>query len=67
MGMDPLFGSEAFEVTIILEGPVRKASFREFRKKLDEFIDACALVDDGTGTGKKLQVREGRSGVRRTV
>jgi hypothetical protein len=67
MGMDPLFASEAYEVTVVLEGPVKKKQFREFRKELDKFLDACGQIDDGTGTGRKLQVRESRSGVRRTA
>jgi hypothetical protein len=67
MGMDPLLGSEAYEVTIILEGPVKKTAFRQFRAQLDSFIDACGQIDDGTGRGKKLQVRESRTGVRRTA
>ncbi len=67
MGMDPLFPTEAYEVTIVLDGPVKKSAFRKFRAELDKFIDACATIDDGSGTGKKLQVRESRSGVRRTA
>lgn len=67
MGMDPLSATEAYEVSITLEGPIKKAAFRLFRDELDNFIDACSVIDDGTGTGKKLQVRESRSGVRRTV
>jgi len=69
MGMDPLSNNETFEVTIVLEGPVKKAKFRLFRAALDNFLDACALIDDGLppGQSRKLQVREGRGGVRKNA
>jgi len=69
MGMDPLAKDESFEVTIALQGPVSKVKFRLFRAEIDKFLDACALIDDGVpssgGGGRKLQVREGRGGVRK--
>jgi hypothetical protein len=68
MGMDPLSKDETFEVTIVLEGPLKKANFRLFRAELDKFLDACALIDDGMPTqSRKLQVRVGRGGVRKNA
>ena len=75
MGMDPIDKEEDYEVTIILKGPVKKKGLRAFRKQLDDFLDKCETVDsgfsetDGSGTSVpiKLKVREGRSGVRRTL
>jgi hypothetical protein len=69
MGMDPLDKDESYEVTIVLEGPLKKAKFRLFRAELDKFLDACALIDDGMppAQSRKLQVREGRGGVRKNA
>jgi hypothetical protein len=68
MGMDPLLPNETFEVTVVLEGPVRKANFRLFKAEVDKFIDACALIDHGHGGPKpKLQVRGVRGGVRKNA
>jgi hypothetical protein len=71
MGMDPLAKDESYEVTIVLQGPINKLKFRAFRTAIDTFLDACAQIDDGVpssgGGGRKLQVREGRSGVRKTA
>lgn len=67
MGMDPLDNQESFEVTFTLSGPVKRAKFQEFRKAVEDFLDACSLIDDGITTGKKLQVREQRSGVRKNA
>jgi hypothetical protein len=66
--MDPLDKDESYEVTIVLSGPVKTAKFRLFRAELYKFLDACELIDDGMPVNpRKLQVREGRGGVRRTV
>jgi hypothetical protein len=73
MGMDPLGQTDDFELTIGLKGPVKKKAFREFRKALDHFIDACEKISSGyQETGPpvkdvKLKVREVRSGVRSTA
>ncbi len=67
MGMDPLLPDENYEVTIVLEGPVKTSGFRNFRQKIYDLLDQCATVDDGTGTGKKLKVRESRGGVRKST
>ncbi|HEX3178077.1 MAG TPA: hypothetical protein VHZ49_15460 [Methylomirabilota bacterium] len=65
MGMDPLDNGENLEVTIVLQGPVKKANFRLFQAEVDKFLDACEKLD--SGTGKKLQVRTARIGVRKNV
>ena len=65
MGMDPLANDEDFELTIVLQGPIKKAKFRDFQTAINNFLDACALIDDGHGGGRKLQVRAHRSNVRK--
>jgi hypothetical protein len=75
MGMDPLSKDENWEVTIALEGPLKRADYKRFRDELDKFFDAVALIqnthpDAPVGTtvgGPKLQARLLRSGVRRTA
>lgn len=68
MGMDPLDKDESYEVVIVLEGPIKKDKFRKFREELYKFLDACEGIDDGMPSGgRKLQVREGRGGVRKNV
>lgn len=71
MGMDPLDKEETFEVSIVLKGPVKRDKFQLFRDEIEKFLTACALIDDGKtpgeGGGKKLQVRQHRSGVRKNV
>jgi hypothetical protein len=68
MGMDPLDKDESYEVVIVLEGPIKKDKFRKFRDELYKFLDACEQIDDGMPSGgRKLQVREGRGGVRKNV
>ena len=44
MGMDPLSPNDDFELAITLEGPVKKKAFRDFRKALHDFIDACEKI-----------------------
>jgi hypothetical protein len=68
MGMDPLGKDESYEVVIVLEGPIKKDKFRKFREELYKFLDTCETIDDGMPSqGRKLQVREGRGGVRKNV
>lgn len=69
MGMDPVTKDENYEVTIVLEGPVKVAKYREFRDKLRAFLDTVATIDNDhpLATKPKLQVREGRTGVRRSL
>ena len=68
MGMDPLLANETYEVTFSIDGPVTKAKFRLFRVAIDNFVDACALIDHGFGGPKpKLQIRESRGGVRKNA
>lgn len=71
MGMDPLSQSDDYELVISLEGPVKKKGFREFKKALHDFIDACEAIESGFEDNSnppkklKLKVREVRGGVRR--
>ena len=65
MGMDPLSNNEDIELTIVLEGPIKKAKLREFQKAVNNFLDACEAIDDGMGGGRKLQVRTSRFTVRK--
>ena len=71
MGMDPLDKEESFELTFVLKGPVHKDKFKLFREKINDFLAACATIDDGIpsggGGGRKLQIREQRSGVRKNI
>jgi len=71
MGMDPLLRDESYEVTIVLQGPVKRDKFALFQAEVELFITACALIDDGIpaggGGGKKLQVRRHRGGVRKNA
>ena len=71
MGMDPLSPNDDFELSITLEGPVKKKRFRDFKKALHDFIDACEAIDSGFEDNAnppkklKLKVREIRGGLRR--
>lgn len=72
MGMDPIEKEEAYEITVSIEGPVKKKGFRDLQKALDAFIDACANVETGyfdtsvTPPVKlKALVRQSRGGVRK--
>jgi hypothetical protein len=70
MGMDPLLDDETYEVTVVLEGPVKKKGLRNFRKALDDFIDDCEKKDSGVQdpndpSKNKLKVRESRAGLRK--
>jgi hypothetical protein len=69
MGMDPVNKDENYEVTIVLEGPVKVTKYREFQDKLRAFLDAVALIDNDhpQATKPKLQAREGRGGVRKSA
>jgi phosphatidylserine/phosphatidylglycerophosphate/cardiolipin synthase-like enzyme len=69
MGMDPIAKDENYEVTIVLEGPVKVAKYREFQDKLRAFLDQVATItnDHPHATKPKLQAREGRAGVRKSV
>jgi hypothetical protein len=71
MGMDPLDKNETFELTFVLHGPVHKTKFKEFRTAVENFLTACAAIEDGMpvsgGGGKKLQIREHRGGVRKNA
>jgi hypothetical protein len=67
--MDPVGKDESFEVTIVLEGPVKVAKYLEFRNKLDIFLQDVALIlnDHPNAPKPKLQARVGRSGVRKSL
>ena len=69
MGMDPVNKDENYEVTIVLEGPVKVAKYRAFQDKLRQFLDDVATIvnDHPQATKPKLQVREGRAGVRKNA
>jgi len=69
MGMDPVNQDENYEVTIVLEGPVKVAKYRVFQDKLRAFLDDVATVvnDHPLATKPKLQAREGRGGVRKNA
>ncbi|HSB41350.1 MAG TPA: hypothetical protein VLK28_05935 [Methylomirabilota bacterium] len=69
MGMDPVSKDENFEVTIVLEGPVKVAKYRQFLTKLDTFLDDVATIlnDHPNAPKPKLQARVGRSGVRKSL
>ncbi len=70
MGMDPLDKEEEYEVTIVLQGPIKKKGFRDFQKELNTFLDNCANIKtgfkDGGGGDILALVRESRGGVRKT-
>jgi hypothetical protein len=71
MGMDPLSQNDDWELVITVEGPVKKQGFRDFKKALHDFIDACENINSGFQDNSnppkqlKLKVREVRGGVRR--
>jgi len=73
MGMDPLSQNDDYELTIVLQGPVKKKGFRKFKDALHDFIDACEMIESGFDDNAnppnklKLKVREVRGGVRRTA
>ena len=45
MGMDPVKDSEAYEVTVTIEGRVNWKAFKEFRDKLYEFLEKARNID----------------------
>jgi len=65
MGMDPLDNKETLEVTIEVQGPVNSTKFKDFQKAINDFLTACAAIDNGVEAGKKLKVRVHRTGVRK--
>lgn len=65
MGMDPLDNKETLEVVFELQGPINAAKLKEFQTKVNDFLGACAAVDNGVEAGKKLKVRVHRTGVRK--
>jgi hypothetical protein len=71
MGMDPVAIDESYEVTIMLEGPINAADFATFRTELKTFLDKFATINNTHPQHKpgknKLQARESRSGVRKSV
>jgi len=70
MGMDPISQNEEYEVTVVLEGPVKRKAFKDFRKAVDDFLDAIAKIDTGfkdpQGNPLKALARESRGGVRKS-
>jgi|SoiMethySBSTD1v2_1073268.scaffolds.fasta_scaffold1043287_2 hypothetical protein len=67
MGMDPLDNKETLEVIFELNGPINSAKLKEFQTKINDFLAACALVDNGVEAGKKLKLRVHRTGVRKKL
>jgi hypothetical protein len=77
--MDPIDENETYEVTIQVEGPVRRADFKKFRDELKTFLDK--VTGDGTAANPgipnthpnhkpakpNLQVRESRGGQRKNA
>jgi hypothetical protein len=67
MGMDPLDNKETLEVTIELNGPVNATKFKDFQTAINNFLTACAAIDNGVEAGKQLKVRVHRTGVRKKL
>lgn len=77
MGMDPVSGEEAYEITIQLVGQdaaVHYQAFKEYRKELERFLDAANSIEDAKnpdpanpGHGKPLRVRVIKEGARPKV
>lgn len=67
MGMDPLDKDETLEVTFVLHGPINRAKLQLFRTEVENFLTACAAIDNGVESGKKLKIRQHRAGVRKNI
>lgn len=58
MGMDPPKEHETHQVTVVLKGPVTKAAFEEYKRKLRECLRRLARLRDKK---KRRRLRVSRS------
>jgi hypothetical protein len=65
--MDPLDNKETLEVILELHGPINSAKLKLFQAEVNNFLTACAGIDNGVEAGKKLKVRVHRTGVRKKL
>ena len=67
MGMDPLDNKETLEVTFELNGPINATKLKLFQTEINNFLTACANIDNGVEAGKKVKLRVHRTGTRKKL